>query len=138
MSFLKELNKNPSRRDLVEFGLIMLAAAGVFGALCHYRWDKPALGTNLWIAGGVLLVLALIPPIGRLLYIAWMTFGLLVGLVTSPIIMFAVYCVVILPVGLIFKVTKRDTMKRGLDPAAKSYWEDYPSTDDPGHYVRQF
>lgn len=138
MSLFKELNRNPSRRDLVEFGLIILAAAGIFGALCHYRWGSPALGTNLWIAGAVVLVLSLIPPVGRLLYIAWMTLGLLIGLVTSPVVMFLVYCVVILPVGLVFKVTKRDTMKRALDPAAKSYWEDYPKTDDPTHYVRQF
>jgi hypothetical protein len=138
MSIFKELNKNPTRRDLVEFGLIILAATGIIGALCHYRWDRPALGTNLWIAGAVVFVLSLVPPVGRLLYIAWMTFGLLVGLVTSPVIMFIVYCLVILPVGLVFKLTKRDTMKRGLDPAAQSYWEDYPGTDDPGHYTRQF
>ena len=30
------LNRNPSRKDLVQFGLIVLVGAGVIGALCRY------------------------------------------------------------------------------------------------------
>ena len=57
---------------------------------------------------------------------------------TAPIIMFVVYLIVIVPVGLWFKVTKRDLMRRQLDPGAKTYWEDYPGSDDPASYIQQY
>lgn len=134
----KEIKKNPTMRDLVEFGLVFAAGMGVFGAISWFKWGNQSLAQNLWIAGAAVFVLSLIPPIGRILYILWMGLGITIGLVTSPIIMFAVYLVVIVPVGLWFKVTRRDLMRRSLDPNAKSYWEEYPSTEDPTRYVRQF
>jgi hypothetical protein len=138
MSIYKELKRNPSKRDLLEFGLIFLVGMGVFAALNQFYWAKPQAAMGFGIAGAVVFVLSLIPPIGRLLYILWMALGLTIGFVTSPIIMFVVYSVVIVPVGLVFKITGRDTMRRTIDPNAKSYWEEYPTTDDPASYVRQF
>jgi len=138
MSIYKELKRNPSRRDLLEFGLIFLVGMGGIAALNQFYWAKPGAAMGFGIAGAAVFALSLVPPIGRLLYIAWMALGLTIGLVTSPIIMFVVYAVVIVPVGLVFKVTGRDTMRRNIDPNAKSYWEDYPASDDPASYVRQF
>lgn len=134
----KELKTNPTARDRVEFGLIFAVGMAIFGAVSWFKWGNHELAQNLWIAGGAIFALALIPPIGRLLYILWMGFGLTIGLVTSPVIMFIVYLIVIVPVGLWFKVTRRDLMRRSLDTSAKTYWEEYPSTDDPSRYVRQF
>lgn len=139
MSIFKEINKNPKPRDLLEFGAIFLAGMGVIGALMHFGYvGKPSAAIPLWGLGAAVFVLSLIPPIGRLLYIAWMGFGLLIGLVTSPIIMFVVYLLAVVPLGIAFKLMRRDTMRRGLDPSAKSYWEEYPKADDPASYIRQF
>ena len=138
MELYKELNRNPSRKDVFNFGLIFLGGMGLLGAVNQFYLGKPGVAQNLWIIGGAVFVLALIPPLGRLLYILWMGFGLTIGFFTAPVIMFIVYSVVIMPVGLFFKLTKRDTMRRGLDPKAGSYWEDYPGSDDPARYMRQF
>ncbi len=138
MSIYKELNKNPSRRDLVSFGLIFLGGMGVAGAWLHFHSQRPDVALGLWSAGGAVFLLSLIPPVGRVLYILWMGLGLTLGFVMSPIIMAVVYLVVIVPVGLVFKLMRRDTMRRQLDPKASSYWEDYPGSDDPTSYIRQF
>lgn len=138
MSIYSELNKNPSKRDLVQFGLIFLGGMGIIGALQKFYWHNDAIAQNLWIAGAVVMVLSLIPPIGRLLYILWMGFGLTIGFFTAPIIMGIVYVLVIVPVALVFKIKHRDSMRRQLDPKASSYWEDYPGADDPASYIRQF
>jgi len=144
MSIFKELKKDPKRRDLLEFGLIFGGGMGLIGAFNYFALHvafitgKPDRALPLWIIGGAILVLSQIPVLGRWLYILWMGLGLVIGFFTAPVIMFIVYSVVILPVGLIFKLTKRDTMRRGLDPKAPSYWEDYPGSDDPASYVRQF
>ncbi len=138
MNLFAELNTKPTRKDLVSFGLIVAAGLGLFGAYAMFRAGKPETAYVLWAIGGAVLLLAQIPPVGRLLYILWMGFGLVIGFFTAPVIMLVLYTLVIVPVGLWFKVTRRDTMRRKLDPAAKSYWEDYPGSDDPGSYVRQF
>ena len=107
-SVYREIERNPTRRDRVELGLVFAVGMSVFGALARFRWDSPGVATSLWIAAGVGLVLSLVPPIGRVLYVLWMGLGLTIGLVTSPILMFAVYAAVIVPVGLFLKLTRRD------------------------------
>jgi hypothetical protein len=138
MTIYKELNRNPTRRDLLSFGLIFAGGMGALGALNQLYFHRPGPALVLFVLGGAVFVLSLIPPVGRLLYILWMGLGLTIGFFTAPVIMFVVYALVIVPVGLWFKVTRRDLMRRRLDPAAKSYWEDYPGSDDPASYIRQY
>lgn len=144
MSIYKELKRDPSRRDLLEFGLVLGGVLALIGALSHFEvhflffTGKQAAAVPLWIAAAAILVLSQVPPIGRLLYILWMGFGLTLGFFTAPVIMFVVYLIAIVPLGIVFKLMRRDTMKRELDPNAKSYWEEYPKTDDPTSYVKQF
>jgi hypothetical protein len=138
MSIYKEINRNPSRRELFSFGAIFLGGMGAVGLVNHFYLHKPDVALVLWIIGAAVFVLANVPGLGRLLYILWMGLGLTIGFFTAPVIMLVVYVLVIVPVGLVFKLTKRDTMRRGLDPKASSYWEDYPGSDDPASYIRQF
>jgi hypothetical protein len=144
MSIYKEIKRNPTKRDLLEFGLILCGALGILGALSFFEvhflffTGKPGAAMPFWIAAGAILVLSQIPPVGRVLYILWMGLGLTIGFITSPVIMFAVYLVAIVPLGIIFKLMRRDTMRRELDRSAKSYWEEYPKDSDPSSYVRQF
>ena len=138
MSIYKELNTNPSRRDLLSFGLIFLGGMGIFGAAAHFYSERPGLALTLWIVGFVGFVLSFIPAVGRVLYILWMGLGLTIGAVTSPIIMVVLYFVIIVPVGFVLRLARRDTMRRPRDLKASSYWEDYPRSDDPASYIRQF
>ena len=138
LAIYAEINKDPSPRELVKFGATFLGGMAVLGALYVFVLHREALGHGLWIAGGVVFLLSFIPPLARLLYIFWMGLGITMGLVTSPIILVVVFVLLITPVGLVFKLLRRDTMKRKLDRGAKSYWEPYPETEDPATYVKQF
>ena len=137
MSIYAELNTNPKRRELLHFGLIFAAGMGVFGggSWLHGRPDR---ALCFFAVGGGVLLLSQIPPIGRVLYILWMGFGLTLGFFTVPIVLFVIYALTIVPLGLWFRLRRRDALRRRLDPLAKSYWEDYPGSDDPARYVRQF
>lgn len=136
---VSELNTRPSASDLRQFGLIFLAGTAAIGLVFWQVYDHDLdRAKYFFIAGGAVMLLSLVPPIGRYLYIVWMAFGLTMGLVTSPVIMFLLFVLLIVPVGLIFKVTGRDLMRRKLDDKAESYWEDYPKADDPSRYVKQF
>src|SRR5262249_47187103 len=55
------LETRPSRRDLIQFGLIVLVGAGAIGAACYFRllehyapfhWMRPELALPIWIVGG--------------------------------------------------------------------------------------
>lgn len=133
-----EINKNPSAKELIKFGATFLGGMAVIGLLYYFIFHDEPLAKGLWIAGGVVFVLSFIPPVARILYILWMGLGITMGLVTSPIILALVFLVLITPVGLVFKLIQRDTMKRKLDRGAASYWEEYKETDDPATYVKQF
>lgn len=135
-----ELNTRPSASDLRQFGLIFLAGTAIIGLVFWQVYDGGKLdrAKYFFIAGAAVMLLSLVPPIGRYLYIVWMAFGLTMGLVTSPVIMFLLFLLLIVPVGIVFKITGRDLMRRKLDDKADSYWEDYPKADDPSRYVKQF
>jgi hypothetical protein len=133
-----EINKNPSAKELIKFGATFLGGMAVIGLLYYFVLDNQPLAKGLWIAGGVVFVLSFVPPVARILYILWMGLGITMGLVTSPIILALVFLVLITPVGLVFKLIQRDTMKRKLDKGASTYWEEYKETEDPATYVKQF
>ena len=133
-----EINKNPSAKELVKFGATFLGGMAVIGLLYYFVFHNEPLAKGLWIAGGVVFVLSFIPPVARILYILWMGLGITMGLVTSPIILALVFLVLITPVGLVFKLIRRDAMKRKLDKGAETYWEEYKETEDPATYVKQF
>jgi hypothetical protein len=136
MKLFPEVDTRPSRAELVKFGLVLLVAAG--GA-AGYAWTGGNVRAAAWLAsiGGAMFVVALVPVAGRLAYIGWMTVGVALGRVTSPIVLLVVYVMLVVPVGLAFRLLRRDTLRRRLDEASGSYWEDYPRAEGIASYLRQ-
>ena len=50
----------------------------------------------------------------------WIKFGILLGKIISPIVMGLVFFVVVMPIGILVKILKKDVM--GLKIGATSYW----------------
>jgi hypothetical protein len=53
----------------------------------------------------------------------WMRLGDLLHRVVSPVVLMALYALLIVPTGLLRRWLGGDPLKRGYDPAAASYWE---------------
>ena len=110
------------RKGLREFGL----ATGVIFAVLFglfFPWllerDWPVWP---WVIAGLLWVVAIVWPTGlRLVYRAWMHFGLLASRITTPLILGIVFYLAITPLGLFRRILGRDVIPRRFDPAAKSY-----------------
>ena len=136
MKLFEEINTRPSRAELVKFGLVLFVAGALAAAYAFARGD---LRTAAWLGaiGAAVLVLSQVPVIGRLLYIAWMSLGVAMGRVVSPVVLLVIYVLLVVPVAIVFRLRGRDTMKRRLDRGAASYWEDHPRAEDVASYLRQ-
>ena len=55
----------------------------------------------------------------------WISFGLLLSKIATPILLFAIYIFLFLPIGLILKISGKDLLK--LNYKSKSYWNEIES-----------
>jgi O-antigen/teichoic acid export membrane protein len=109
-------------KGLREFGLTTGGAVVVIFGL-FFPWlldlDWP---TWPWVVAGSLWSLALIrPSLLRWIYRGWMRFGLLASRVMTPLVLGIVFFGMIAPIALVWRVMRKDPMRRTLDPDQKSY-----------------
>lgn len=135
---------NPDRKKLREFGLISLAGFGLIGLVLGWRFDWIKDGKWLypgviWGVGLLSSILALIEPL-LLKPIYWIMTAIsaVVGLVVGTIVLFMVYILVFLPIGLVFALRGRDELQLKWDPQSESYWLPADLPQHPGRYLRQF
>ena len=110
------------RKGLREFGLLFGAIiAALFGLLLPWLFDH-GLPWWPWAVGGVFALWALAAP-GTLrpVYVAWMTFGLVMSRITTPILMGIVFYGVVTPMAAFRRVGGRDILKRRWDGEVETY-----------------
>ena len=134
-----EINKDPSRRELSWFGLLVAAFFGIVGAIVFWQFDAPVTARAIWIAGvGITLLYYVLPPLRRPLYLGWIYAALPIGWVISHVLMGLIFYVVFLLVGLGMRLCRYDPMRRRFDPGASTYWVEHRPGGNPDRYFRQF
>ena len=134
-----EIERDPSRRQLLWFGAALVLLFGAVGGLAWWRFGRPGTARILWgigLATGLLFYA--IPPIRRPLYLGWMYAAFPIGWTVSQVALALTYYLVVTPVGLVMRLCGRDPMRRRFDPGARTYWVEHRSAGDPGRYFRQF
>ena len=115
---IPDLDKKGLRKFGLTFGAII---GGLFGLVFPLVFDR---GMPLW-PWAIFVVsvgLALIRPASlRLVYRAWMRFGLVMSRITTPIILGLVFFIVVTPIGILKRLTGGDAIKREWDADADSY-----------------
>ncbi|MCB9729740.1 MAG: hypothetical protein H6744_05550 [Deltaproteobacteria bacterium] len=137
MSALATIDRAPSLRKRLVFGVTLLVAFGAFAGLAAWT-HRPALAWGLGAAGLAAMLLSPLPHVGRALYVGWMGLGLAIGSVTGPIMLFVVYALLVAPLGLAMRLGGRDVLERRPDPAADSYWRPHPGARDRRRYLRPY
>ncbi len=134
-----EINKNPSKRELAWFGVIVALFCGLVGALLYWRFGLHTSAYVVWTLGAALtLVYQAIPPIRRSLYVAWLYLFFPLGWLLSHLVLGVIYYLVITPTGLIMRMLGRDSMGRRFDAEAETYWVKRDPNIKPSRYFRQF
>ena len=85
--------------------------------------DGGELKTWSLLAAVVFLFLAIsIPQILKPLNILWFKFGFLLGKFVTPIIMAAMFFIVITPTGIILRLFNKDVLSLKINKLSDSYW----------------
>jgi cellulose synthase/poly-beta-1,6-N-acetylglucosamine synthase-like glycosyltransferase len=137
---LIEVNWNPTPKDLRSFGKIALIATCILAALLYVIKDLAIQWLFVIITLGlVIFISSLISlKITRLIYITLTAVTLPIGMAVSFIVMAVFYYLIITPLGLLFRIIGRDSMKRGFDSNAQSYWVKHRPNKNLERYFHQF
>jgi len=114
---IPELDRAGLRKFALTTGGIV---AGLFGLFFPWLLERPW-PIWPWIFAGILIAWGLIAPASlRPVYRGWMTFGLLLNKVMSPLIMSLLFFLAVTPTGLLRRMFGHELPKH-RDPATKSY-----------------
>lgn len=110
------------RAGLKRFGLVTGGLVAVlFGLLLPWLLGVPW-PVWPWVVGGALALWALAAPQSlKPVYRIWMRFGLIMGGIMNRVILGLVFFVVLLPLGLVMRLTGRDPLALRFEPGASTY-----------------
>ena len=130
--------KEMSKKDLRSFGLLTGSITLLlFGLFLPWLFDH-----NFpiwpWYVAAVLIVWALLlPQTLKPVYRLWMAIGQVLGWINTRIILSIMFYIIILPVGLILRLTGKDPMSRKFDNQQDSY-RVTSQKPDKNHFERPF
>lgn len=132
---LVEVNWKPTGRQLRQFGVISLVALPLLGWL----WGGGAqVVAALAAVGLAIAVIGLaVPAAIRPVYLAMTLVAVPIGIVLGELAMLLIYFGLFLPIGLVFRLVRRDALERKLDRSAPSYWRLKKQPRGPASYFRQ-
>lgn len=133
-----QMNWNPSRKELRQFGILCLVFFGGFAAYSYayggVTWKAQALGAAAVVGGGLGLVA---PALLRYIYVGWMLAVFPIGWTISHLLLGFLYFCVFTPIGLLLRTFGHDPMHRAFDRDAPTYWTEH-ETAPIRRYFRQF
>lgn len=135
-----EVNRNPSHRELNQFGFIWL---GFFLLVAVGLWLKlhsPVVSIALAAIAVVVPVVGwAVPSFMRVVYVGLSYLAWPIGFVVSHVLLGAVYYLLVTPIGLIMRAAGYDPMHRRFEAETRSYWIERDGGErDPRSYFRQF
>lgn len=137
---LVEINWQPDARQLRSFGIISLIASAVISFVLHFLMRTSArLSLVMFAAGLVIFLLSLFSlRLTRMIYQGLMIITLPISFAVSFLLLAALYFLLLTPLGLVFRLIKRDPLNRKFDTDAQSYWQTWRRPDSHERYFRQF
>jgi len=135
-----QINKNPTRRELNQFGFIWLGFLVLFGVVAYFKFSSPLAARWLWIAAVVVPIVGwLVPAFMRLVFLGMSYLTWPIGFIVSHVVLAVVYYLVLTPIGLLTRLFGYDSMEKEFDSEAESYWiKRSTNRVDSKRYFRQF
>jgi len=127
------------RKQVRTFGIGLLVVLLIIAGLQIY-WGRIGPGAGLFVVGLVILLLLIFAPAGLVpLYKLMRLISRGIGLVMTPIVLGFLFYLVFTPIGILFRLVRKDILDRRFNVDADSYWETQKSISDSLHrYERQY
>ncbi len=122
-----------------EFGLLVGFMLILIGSWWLYRGSWMVLARSFLGIGSVLVILGLLFPKALIFpNRVWMAFARVLSLITTPIILGIVFYLLVMPIGVIKRLTGWDPLRRRA-PSTDSYWSPYNARQrDPRHFEKMY
>ncbi|MCK4857763.1 MAG: hypothetical protein KAT58_07340 [candidate division Zixibacteria bacterium] len=132
------INWKPTKPQVRTFAITLLIAFLLF-AFILLLLGKGETALKAALIGFALSMFSFfIPPLGRIVYLIWMAVSFLLGRITSPVITALIFCLVVIPIGLVFRLIGRDNLNLRRPLGKDSYFSEPTDNADPEHFERQF
>jgi uncharacterized YccA/Bax inhibitor family protein len=136
---LIEFKGRPSGRELMWFGLVMLALFGAIGTMLLWRAGSMRAAVVVWSVGaGLVIIFYSVRPFRLPIYLAWMFLVYPIGWLISHLLMGIIFFLLITPTAALMRLFRFDPLKRRLDRDAPTYWVDLKQETDRSRYFSQF
>ena len=109
------------RSNEFQFGLI-LSVVFLFFAFYPFNFSQPVKNILLSISIFFILLSFLIPSLFKHPARLWIKFGYILGIIVSPLILFILYVVLIIPSGVFARVFNKIQFDDKFDSSKASYW----------------
>lgn len=116
-------------------GLVLSAA--LVGVAILWRSEPVVAAVGLALAAGLAGLSFAAPALLRPVNIAWMGLARLLAKIVNPIVMFILFCVTIVPFGLLMQL-KHDPLRRRRTEADETFWIVPDTSFGPPDLTRQF
>ena len=131
------INYHPDNRQVRNFGLTSLAALPLAAALWTHG-SLPAMGYAAAI-GGLMAAIGIAWPRGlRPLLVAMHVVAAPLAWVLHDLVLLLAFVVVVVPVGLVFRLFGRDPLQLKIDRGAATYWQPKKQPRDVRSYFRRW
>lgn len=132
---LVEINWQPTDRQLRQFGGICSVALPAVAWLWGASLNVVAILATIGLA--IALVGMIAPRALKYLFLGLSLVATPIGVVVGEVAMLVIYFGCFLPIGLVFRVLRRDALRLRLDRNATSYWESKKQPTKLASYYRQ-
>ncbi len=132
---LVAINWNPNDRQLRQFGIISFAALPLVG----WIWGAGVLVLGVLAGTGLILAVAGVvrPRMLTPLFLGLSVVATPIGMVLGEFAMLLIYFGIFLPIGLVFRLLRRDALQLKIDREANSYWQAKKQPKNMASYYRQ-
>ena len=103
------------------FGVVFVVVFALIGLFPLVREEA----IRIWalaVSAAFLLPTIVYPQALSPLNKLWFRFGMLLGRIINPLVMFIMYALVMVPVGLVLKLMRKDLLRLKLDARSPTYW----------------
>jgi Saxitoxin biosynthesis operon protein SxtJ len=132
---LVQINRNPPKRQLRQFGLIAAVAIPAIG--WFWSASQPVMISCALAGGGFAAVGTVRPRLLKPVFLALSFLTLPLGLVISEFVIALMYFGLFVPMGLLFRLAGRDALRLKPQPV-QTWWQPKPQPNGTADYFLQW